>query len=96
MPMWALIAMQLLSQLPTLIQAAEQAFGDRKGQGARKKDFVLGAVVTGLGAAKQLGAVEFDRPEVNSAIITGAGVLTDALVAGLNAADAWKPAPTAP
>lgn len=93
MPMWALALMQFLSVLPQLIQAVEAAFGEKRGQGAAKKDAVLATVNAAADVAVAAGVPELADPKVRAAVSTAASSLTDALVAGFNAADAWKPRP---
>lgn len=90
------LALQVLTQLPALILAAEGAFGHKSGTGAQKKQFVIGAVDAALAVAADAGVDELKDQNRREAIKTVAANVTDSVVSSLNAVDAWKKAPSVP
>src|SRR5215470_3372934 len=89
------VALQILNALPTLIQTAEAVFSGRDKSGPAKKRLVMTAVNAGLDAAAGLGVKEL-TPQAIDGIRAVTDKATDAIVAGFNAADAFKrPAVTA-
>lgn len=84
------LALQVLTQLPALILAAEQAFGHKTGTGAQKKQFVVGAVDAALAVAADAGVEELKDQNRREAIKTVAANVTDSVVSALNTVDAWK------
>ncbi len=80
------VLLQVMTALPGLIHAAEQAFSGHPGSGEAKKVFVLGAVKTGLETVAGLGEKHVQNPAVQDAILLATGAATDATVAALNAA----------
>lgn len=84
------LLLQLLGQLPGLIQTAETAFGHKAGAGAAKKALVVDTLDASLKAAAMLGVKEVADGKTQDAIKAVAGGLTDSIVAGLNAAGVLK------
>ncbi len=90
------LAIPLLLQIPSLVQMAEQAFSHVDKSGTAKKALVQQVVQTGLTAASTIGKVkELQDPTAQKTIVDAAGALTDAVVAGYNAAGAWGKTPAA-
>lgn len=90
---WAALAplmLQVLVQLPALIQAAEDAFGGQRKVGPQKREFVVSAVDTAIGIAAKAGAKDLEDESKRAAIREGVGALTDATVAVFNAVDVWR------
>ena len=83
MGIFSLISM-ILSTLPGLISAVESVYGAVKGQGAVKKQAVLGAVggiVDAIGSTAGNSATAAQKPE----ILAMAGTTIDGLVSAYNA-----------
>jgi|GEM_PF-4170897 len=91
-----MLVVQVLTALPALIKAAEEAFGMIKGKGAMKKETVMNAVNAGLVIAAATGNDDAMKPEVRAVVGDLASKATDGIVATYNAANAWAGLPKEP
>jgi hypothetical protein len=90
MPVWLIpIILQLIAQLPSLIQVAEQAFSGKPGSGAAKKEFVQNSVDTALNVVQQVAPGQLNTEQAK-AISATAGIVIDATVAVMKTADVMK------
>lgn len=92
-PAW-LLAVQLfldfVPKLPSLIQAAETAFGHKPSSGEQKKAFVMEAAKTSLDLAADAGLTHARDTEMRDAVLGAVDHATEATLAALKAADALK------
>jgi hypothetical protein len=88
----ALLALQLASYvfaaLPSLIQAAERAFGHTSGTGPAKKQVVMDATRVGIEVANRVNGKPILPADQQAVILDAAGGLVDTIVSVANAAGA--------
>lgn len=79
------LILPLLSELPSLILKAEQAFSGKAGSGSAKKDLVLQLIDTALELEQQITGKKLTAEQV-AVIHTAVASLIDTIVNALNVA----------